>query len=190
MASFKFNTSSSFLNNFQLTVSFYCPLSFYSQLQLIAKLLEHDPSSSSPPTRMNVVQVQEALYRTERQLSLALIHPITRLFARDPPKLLRGKRRMEDSVKELRVEFVCMPRSFWRALSMVYFGWCRLAYPQHSKIHRYHLNSSAAGIAVHSTGGISVLHETFDSRLGNKVCSSLCKSVQWTLSWWCQMGDG
>jgi hypothetical protein len=40
--------------------------------------------------------------------------------------------------------------------------------PAAFKIHRYCLNSSAAGIAVHSTGGISVPHETFDSRLGSK----------------------
>jgi hypothetical protein len=67
---------------------------------------------------VNAVQIQQALYRTERQLSLALIHLISRLFARDPPKLLRGKRRMEDSVKELQVEFVDLLRKQVEALEL------------------------------------------------------------------------
>ncbi len=56
-------------------------------------------------------------YQTERQLSLALIHPkFARLFAQEP-KPLRW-RRMKDSVKKLQAEFVDLLRKQVEALEL------------------------------------------------------------------------
>ena len=56
---------------------------------------------------------------SHRQLSLALTHPSLRPFARDPTKPVLGKeRRMGESVKELKAEFVDLLRKQVEALEL------------------------------------------------------------------------
>src|SRR5882724_6514736 len=63
-------------------------------------------------------KIQQALYRTERQLSVALNIP----FCASSPEICRnrcvGKRPMEDSAKALHVEFVDLLRKQVEALEL------------------------------------------------------------------------